>query len=94
MLAGAGGPIDGAVRVWDLSSTPASVATPTRALRLEGGVYAVAWGEGGRTLKAIGTQARRELERGGGKVFLKLWVRVKDGWNDDPRALQQFGYGE
>lgn len=51
-------------------------------------------GEGGRTLKAIGTQARRELERGGGKVFLKLWVRVKDGWNDDPRALQQFGYGE
>ena len=50
-------------------------------------------GEDGSMLKRIGTAARRELElHTGGKVFLKLWVRVKEGWTDDPKALTRFGY--
>lgn len=50
-------------------------------------------GEDGAMLKRIGTAARRELEvMTGGKVFLKLWVRVKEGWTDDPKALVRFGY--
>jgi GTPase len=50
-------------------------------------------GEEGAMLKRIGTAARRELESlSGGKVFLKLWVRVKDNWTDDPAALRRFGY--
>ncbi|GAC1628896.1 MAG: GTPase Era [Nevskia sp.] len=50
-------------------------------------------GEDGAMLKRIGTAARRELElHTGGKVFLKLWVRVKEGWTDDPKALMRFGY--
>ncbi len=50
-------------------------------------------GEDGAMLKRIGTAARRELEAMlGGKVFLKLWVRVKEGWTDDPKALSRFGY--
>ncbi len=50
-------------------------------------------GENGAMLKRIGTSARRELEAlTGSKVFLKLWVRVKDGWTDDPAALKRFGY--
>jgi len=50
-------------------------------------------GEDGSMLKRIGTAARRELElHTGGKVFLKLWVRVKEGWTDDPKALARFGY--
>jgi len=50
-------------------------------------------GEGGDTLKRVGTSARRDLERQlGTKVFLKLWCKVKDNWSDDPRALRQFGY--
>lgn len=50
-------------------------------------------GEGGETLKRVGMSARRDLERTiGGKVFLKLWCKVKDNWSDDPRALRQFGY--
>jgi GTPase len=50
-------------------------------------------GEDGSMLKRIGTAARRELEAmTGHKVFLKIWVRVKEGWTDDPRALSLFGY--
>lgn len=50
-------------------------------------------GENGAMLKRIGTAARRELEYlTGAKVFLKLWVRVKENWTDDPKSLLQFGY--
>jgi GTPase len=51
-------------------------------------------GEGGASLKRIGSAARRELERLlGRKVFLKLWCKVRENWSDDPGALRQFGIG-
>lgn len=50
-------------------------------------------GKGGEKLKAIGSQARRDLERlFGGKVFLEVWVKVKSGWADDERAVKSLGY--
>jgi GTPase len=50
-------------------------------------------GEEGVMLKRVGSAARRELEYlTGAKVVLKLWVKVKDGWTDDPQALKRFGY--
>lgn len=50
-------------------------------------------GEDGVMLKRIGGAARRELEYlTGSKVFLRLWVKVKDNWTDDPQALKRFGY--
>ena len=50
-------------------------------------------GKEGETLKQIGANARRDLERSlGRKVFLKLWCRVRENWSDDPKALAQFGY--
>jgi GTP-binding protein Era len=50
-------------------------------------------GEDGAMLKRIGSAARRELEHlTGGKVFLKVWVRVRENWADDPAALKRFGY--
>jgi len=27
-----------------------------------------------------------------GKVFLRLWVKVKKGWMDDGQLVKQFGY--
>ena len=49
-------------------------------------------GKGGDKLKAIGTQARKDMERlFGGKVFLELWVRVRSGWADDEAALKRLG---
>lgn len=50
-------------------------------------------GTGGTKMKEIGKQARLELETIlDMKVFLRLWVKVKNGWADDDRALRSLGY--
>ncbi len=52
-------------------------------------------GKNGMTLKTIGTYAREDLERFFGvKVFLDLWVRVKENWRDNTAILNNFGYRE
>jgi GTP-binding protein Era len=67
-------------------------------------IYAVIWverdnqkaiviGKQGARLKQIGQQAREELERFfDKKVYLQTWVKIKKGWSDSERALQQLGY--
>ncbi len=50
-------------------------------------------GKNGEMLKKIGSYAREDLERFFGcKVFLDLWVKVKDGWRDRGGYLRDFGY--
>ncbi len=50
-------------------------------------------GKNGDMLKKIGTYAREDLERFfGTKVFLDLWVKVKEGWRDSGGYLRAFGY--
>lgn len=50
-------------------------------------------GKGGAQLKNIGTKARRDIQKLlGCKVFLRLWVKVKEHWTDDERALKSLGY--
>lgn len=50
-------------------------------------------GKGGAQLKEVGSRARSTLETlFDNKVFLQLWVRVKEGWADDDRALRSLGY--
>jgi GTP-binding protein Era len=50
-------------------------------------------GKDGARLKRIGTQARKDLEKLlNKKVFLRLWVKVKENWSDDERALRSLGY--
>ena len=52
-------------------------------------------GKGGRTIKEMGRQARIELEKMNDcKVYLQLWVKVKEGWSDNDRMLKSFGYTE
>jgi GTP-binding protein Era len=50
-------------------------------------------GKGGEKLKAMSSDARRDMEQlFGGKVYLETWVKVKSGWADDERALKSLGY--
>ncbi|HRY14581.1 MAG TPA: GTPase Era [Candidatus Competibacteraceae bacterium] len=52
-------------------------------------------GEKGATLREVGRQAREDLERLlDRKVFLETWVKVREGWSDDERALRSLGYGD
>lgn len=54
---------------------------------------AIVIGKGGERIKKIGMQARKELQNFfEKKVNLKTWVKVRQGWSDDERALQQLGY--
>ncbi|MCI5687022.1 MAG: GTPase Era [Emergencia sp.] len=52
-------------------------------------------GKQGKKLKGIGKSARLEIEALlGTKVFLQLWVKVKENWRDSDFALSNFGYKE
>jgi len=52
-------------------------------------------GKGGARLKEVGTRARESLQNlYGVKVHLELWVRVKEGWADDERALRSLGFDQ
>jgi len=51
-------------------------------------------GKGGRMLKAVGTDARIELERLLGiKIFLEIHVKVHPRWRDDVRVLREMEPG-
>ena len=57
------------------------------------GQKAMVIGKKGQKLKEIGTDARHDIEKLlAKKVFLRLWVKVKEGWSDDARALKSLGY--
>ncbi len=50
-------------------------------------------GEGGKTLKKIGSAARKEIEAmSGRKVFLQLRVKVLKDWRNNEGYLRRFGY--
>jgi len=50
-------------------------------------------GKGGKKLKKVGTEARKDLEDFlQKKVFLELFVKVEENWRDDETALTKFGY--
>lgn len=50
-------------------------------------------GKQGERLKSVGTAAREDMERlFGTKVFVKLWVRVRESWREDEQTLAELGY--
>jgi len=50
-------------------------------------------GKGGKRIKAIGIRSRTELEEYFGKrIFLELFVSVKEDWLNNPRLLKELGY--
>lgn len=50
-------------------------------------------GKGGSKLKGVGKASRLEIEELlGRKVFLSLFVKVKEGWRDSERTIRNWGY--
>ncbi len=52
-------------------------------------------GKNGEVLKRIGSYARADLEEQlECRVYLNLWVKVKENWRDSQRGILNFGYTE
>ena len=72
---------------------------PDGSVRIEQTIYVerdsqrkIVLGKGGRTIKAIGAAARAEIaEAVEQPVHLFLFVKVREGWGDDPERYRQIG---
>ena len=52
-------------------------------------------GSGGKKIKGVGKAARLELEALlGTKIYLELFVKVRENWRDSDFDLSNFGYKE
>lgn len=86
---------------------PYTIAVEIEEFKIEGNLYrilaaisveresqkGIVIGKGGATLKDASMQARIDLEKlFGAKVFLRAFVKVREGWSDDERALNALGY--
>jgi GTP-binding protein Era len=79
--------IDELERTGDLTSIHASIVVERDSQK------GILIGKGGQTLKAIGTQARSEIESFlDTKVYLDLHVKVVKEWQRDPKALDRLGF--
>lgn len=57
------------------------------------GQKAIVIGRKGELLKQVGISSRREMQKLFGQgIDLRLWVKVKDDWSDNERALAALGY--
>ena len=57
------------------------------------GQKAIIIGRKGARLKSIGSKARVDIEKMlDGKVYLEMWVKIREGWSNDERALASLGY--
>jgi len=54
---------------------------------------AIILGEGGKMIKKLGIMAREDIEKFlGEKVFLELFVKVREKWRDNELYLKEYGY--
>ncbi|MFW5450803.1 MAG: GTPase Era [Methylophagaceae bacterium] len=59
------------------------------------GQKSIVIGKKGELLKSVGKDARLEMQSlFGRKVFLRLWVKVREGWGDNERMLKNLGYND
>jgi len=54
---------------------------------------AIMLGEGGKMIKRLGTESRKSIEEFiQQKVFLELFIKVRDKWRDNDTWLKEYGY--
>ena len=82
-----------AVRIEAFKEAAAQVDIHAQILVERPGQKGIIIGKGGQMLKAIGQQARQDIERLlGARVRLHLWVKVRPRWSDSPAAVAELGY--
>lgn len=82
-----------AVVIEDFSETPEIIRIRAEIFCEKNSHKGIIVGKGGQTLKKIGTYAREDMENFfGQKVFLDLWVKVKENWRDSDYLIRNFGY--
>lgn len=82
-----------AVRVDEIKHKKEAVAIRSTIIVDRDSYKGIVIGKAGKRIKAIGTMARKELEEYFQKrVFLELFVSVKEDWLNNPRILKELGY--
>ncbi|MGI9289352.1 MAG: GTPase Era [Pseudomonadales bacterium] len=85
-------PYEVAVEVEEFSRTDKILTIAAVIFVERSGQKAIVIGRGGQRLRQIGSDARADMEKlFEQKIMLRLWVKVKQGWSDDERALQSLG---
>jgi len=86
-------PHDLAVRVDEIKSKSEAVYIRSTIIVDKESHKGIVIGKGGKRIKAIGMKARTDLEEYYGKrIFLELFVSVKEDWLNNPRILKELGY--
>jgi len=86
-------PHDLAVRVDDIKSKKEAVYIRATIIVDKESHKGIVIGKGGKRIKAIGMKARADLEEYYNKrIFLELFVSVKEDWLNNPRILKELGY--
>ena len=86
-------PHDLAVRVDDIKSKKEAVYIRATIIVDKESHKGIVIGKGGKRIKAIGMKARSDLEEYYSKrIFLELFVSVKEDWLNNPRILKELGY--
>jgi GTPase len=82
-----------AVEISEVERKDSGVAVVYAIIHVErGSQRMIVLGKGGKTIKQIGTEARRDVERLlGTRIYLDLKVKVTPGWRNDPRFLERLG---
>ena len=86
-------PHDLAVRVDEIKSKKEAVYIRATIIVDKESHKGIVIGKGGKRIKAIGMKARSDLEEYYNKrIFLELFVSVKEDWLNNPRILKELGY--
>jgi GTP-binding protein Era len=82
-----------AVEIEQFEETPKLARVSAAILVEKESQKAIVIGKHGERLKKVGTTARQDMERlFGMKVFLEMWVKVRNAWREDEQVLAELGY--
>lgn len=82
-----------AVMIEDFSESPEIIKIRAEIFCEKNSHKGIIIGKNGQTLKKIATYAREDMENFfGQKVYLDIWVKVKENWRDSDVSLNNFGF--